>query len=394
MTANQTVVVSAPSVFTPSELAQLRASWSLDQSRAHLNHGSYGAVPIVVDQAAAELRARLNANPMEFFGRFVRTAIDEACASVAEFLRGDPGGMTFVTNATAAMSIVLFSAGLSPGDEVVVTDHAYGAIRFAVDRYCSDVGARVVEVAVPITATADEVNQLILAAVTGRTAMVVADHITSPTARLFDIAALGTSLRERGVALIVDGAHAPSTLDIDLTALAGSGVSVWFGNLHKWACAPAGTAVLYADEAWRARLRPPVVSWSEAGGYPASLRMQGTQDVIGWLVAPAAIAFHQSWGYDRVRAYGQGLVAAGAAVVAHAIGDPAPGGDPLPLRLVPLPVGTDLGAFHQLAREIVPAEVALTSHAGRGAIRLSAHLYNQLEDYQKLADAIPTLLGR
>lgn len=83
-------------------------------------------------------------------------------------------------------------------------------------------------------------------------------------------------------------------------------MSVWFGNLHKWACAQAGTAVLYADDAWRARLRPPVVSWSEAAGYPASMRMQGTQDVIGWLVAPAAIAFHQAWGYDRVRAYGPG----------------------------------------------------------------------------------------
>lgn len=394
MSADQTVVVSAPAVFTPSELAQLRASWSLDQSRAHLNHGSYGAVPIVVDEAAAELRARLNANPMEFFGRFSRTAIDDACVAVADFLRGDPDGLTFVTNATAAMSIVMFSAGLSPGDEVVVTDHAYGAVRFAVDRYCNDVGARVVEVTVPITATADAVNQLILNAVTARTTMAVVDHITSPTARLFDVAALGSGLRERGVALVVDGAHAPSTLDIDLRALAGSGVSVWFGNLHKWACAPAGTAVLYADEAWRAKLRPPVVSWSEAAGYPSSLRMQGTQDIIGWLVAATAIAFHQAWGYDRVRAYGQQLVAAGAALVAHAIGDPAPGGDPLPLRLVPLPVGTDLTAFHQQAREIVPAEVALTLHAGRGAIRLSAHLYNQLEDYRMLADSIPTLLGR
>jgi len=392
--ADQVDVVSAPTVFTPAELDQLRASWSLDPTRAHLNHGSYGAVPIVVDAAAAELRARLNANPMEFFGRFVRTAIDDACESVAHFLRGDPDGLTYVSNATAAMSIVLFSAGLSPGDEVIVTDHAYGAIRFAVDRYCADVGAHVVEVAVPVTATADEVNELILAAVTPRTALAVADHITSPTARLFDVAALGHGLRERGVSLIVDGAHAPSTLDIDLRALAASGVSVWFGNLHKWACAPAGTAVLYADEAWRARLRPPVVSWSEAAGYPTSMRMQGTSDVLGWLVAPIAIAFHQGWGYDRVRAYGQDLVAAGAAVVAHAIGDPAPGGDPLPLRLVPLPVGTELTAFHQRAREIVPAELAVTSHGGRGAIRLSAHLYNQLEDYQKLADAIPELLGR
>lgn len=394
MSADETIVVSAPAVFTPSELGQLRASWSLDQSHVHLNHGSYGAVPIVVDQAAAELRARLNANPMQFFGRFAQTAVDDACVAVAGFLRGDPDGLTFVTNATAAMSTVLFSAGLSPGDEVVVTDHAYGAIRFAGDRYCNDVGARVVEVKIPITATAAEVNQLILAAVTGRSTMVVVDHITSPTARLFDVAALGASLRELGVALIVDAAHAPSTLDIDLRALDASGVSVWFGNLHKWACAPAGTAVLYADEAWRAKLRPPVVSWSEADGYPTSMRMQGTQDVIGWLVAPAAIAFHQAWGYDRVRAYGQELVAAGAAVVAHAVGDPAPGGDPLPLRLVPLPVGTDLAAFRQRAREIVRAEVALTSHAGRGAIRLSAHLYNQLEDYQKLADAIPALLGR
>jgi isopenicillin-N epimerase len=394
LSRDQITVVSAPTVFTSSELAELRASWSLDQTRAHLNHGSYGAVPIIVDAAAAELRARLNANPMEFFGRFAHTAIDEACASVADFLRGDADGLTFVTNATAAMSIVLFSAGLSPGDEVIVTDHAYGAIRFAVDRYCADVGARVVEVTVPLEATADEVNALVLAAVTSRTTMAVVDHITSPTARLFDVAGLGASLRERGVSLVVDGAHAPSTLDIDLRALAGSGVSVWFGNLHKWACAPAGTAVLYADEAWRAKMRAPVVSWSEAAGYPASMRMQGTQDVIGWLVAPVAIGFHQAWGYDRVRAYGRELVAAGAAVIAHAIGDPAPGGDPLPLRLVPLPVGTDLAAFHQRAREIVPAEVALTSHAGRGAIRLSAHLYNQLEDYQKLADAIPALLGR
>ena len=378
--------------FTPAEQAELRASWTLDPTRAHLNHGSYGAVPIVVDEVASELRARLNSNPMQFFGRFARGAIDDACADVAGFLGGDPDGLTFVPNATAASSWVMASAGLGAGDEVIVTDHAYGAVRAGIDRYAADAGAHVVEVAIPLDALPDEVNRLIVAAVTDRTVMAVVDHITSPTARLFDVAALGTALRDRGVTLLVDGAHAPGTLDIDLRALTAAGVSMWFGNLHKWVCAPPGTAILYADESWRPRLRAPVVSWAESSGYPGSMRMQGTLDVTGWLAAPAAIAFHQRWGYDRVRAYGQGLVAEGAAVLAHAIDSPAPGGDPLPMRLVPLPVGTDLREFHRRATEELSVELAVTGHGGRGAIRVAAHLYNQLDDYRMLADGMSELL--
>jgi isopenicillin-N epimerase len=378
--------------FTDAELAELRASWSLDPARAHLNHGSFGAVPKPVAAVVAELHERMAFNPIQFFGRTLHGGVDEAADAVAQFLRGDADGLSFVQNATAAGSTVMASAGLAAGDEVVVTNHAYGAIRYGIDRYCADAGARVVEVAVPRTASTEVVNGLILEAVNDQTRLVVADHITSPTARLFDVAALGGALRQRGVGLMVDGAHAPGTLDIDLRALTEAGVSVWFGNLHKWVCAPPGTAVLYADEAWRRRLRPLVVSWSEGAGYPASVRMQGTADVTGWLAAPAAIAFHQRWGYDRVRAYGRGLVAEGARLVAAAIGLPDPGGDDLPMRLVPLPAGVDARDLHQRAVRTLPVELAVTRHDGNAYIRLAAHLYNQRSDYQVLADGLPALL--
>lgn len=384
--------VAAVEPFTTAELAKLRASWTLDPTRAHLNHGSYGAVPVPVADVVAELHERMAFNPVQFFGRYLHGGLDEAVVAVAEFLRGDPDGLTFVLNATAAGSTVMASARLHAGDEVIVTDHAYGAIRFGVDRYCADAGARVVEVTVPLTAEPALVNELILAAVTDRTVLVVTDQITSPTARLFDVAALGSALRERGVSLVIDGAHAPGTLDIDLRALADAGVSVWFGNLHKWVCAPAGTAVLYADEQWRSRMRPLVVSWAEHSGYPASMRMQGTADVTGWLAAPSAIAFHQRWGYDRVRAYGQGLVAEGARVVAAALGMADPGGDDLPMRLVPLPAGTDIRDLQQRAVRTLPVELAMSGHGGEPFIRLSAHLYNRLDDYRVLADGLPDLL--
>ncbi len=263
---------------------EARALWRLDPDVAHLNHGSFGAVPGPVADVQQELRDRMHANPVRFFKVERQPLIEAAREAAAAFVGADPAGFALVTNATTGASSVLAGFPLEPGDEVLVTDHGYGAVTYAVERACARSGARLVTVAVPLDADAATIEGLITAAVTPRTRLAVIDHITSPTARLFPVERIVPALRERGVAVFVDAAHAPGMLPVDLAALEPD---FWTGNFHKWPCVPAGTGGLYVAPRWRAQIRPLVASWNEPLGFPQAFDDYGTADPTAWLAAPA-----------------------------------------------------------------------------------------------------------
>ncbi|MET8907317.1 aminotransferase class V-fold PLP-dependent enzyme [Micromonospora sp. NPDC004551] len=386
----------------PEPIPGARLLFSLDPSVSHLNHGSFGAVPIAVQRAQQRLRDEMEANPLRFFTQGLVDRIAHTRRHLATFLGADPEGTALVGNATTGAAIVLQSLGLGPGDEVVTTDHGYGAVGFSVERECARTGAVSRVLPVPLTATDEEVVEIVRAGLRpGRTRLLIVDQITSPTARLFPTAAIVGVAREQGVPVLVDAAHAPGMLP---TTVASVGADFWVGNLHKWAYAPRGTAALVVAEPWRERIQPLVVSWEQASGFPTRVEWQATLDYTGWLAAPVGLFTLRSLGLERVRAHNAALAAYGQRVVGDALGVapadlPDPGGPAVAMRLIPLPPGvaTTLDAARDLRTRIadrLSAEVSTAAWKGRGYLRLCGQVYNTPDEYDRLAVRLPTLLAQ
>jgi isopenicillin-N epimerase len=375
----------------PEPLPGARLLFSLDPGQAYLNHGTVGVTPIPVQRAQQRLRDETEANPQRFFTRGLADRAAHARRHLATFIGADPEGSALVTNTTSGIAVVLRTLGLGTGDEVVTTDHGYGSVNYALDA----AGAHRRVVPVPLAAAPDEVVAAVRAAVRpDRTRLVLVDLVTSSTARLLPVARIAEALRDTGVPLLVDGAHGPGALPLDVDAL---GADFFVGNLHKWAFAPRATALLTVARQWRARVRPVVVSWGQPAGFPTSVEEAGTLDYTAWLAAPTGLFTLRTLGVERVRAHNAALVRHGQQVVGDALGVtdlPDPGG-PLPMRLVPLPVDGDEAAAVRLRERIsdeLRAEVAVNAWNGRLLLRLCAQVYNRPEEYERLAEGLPKLL--
>jgi len=376
---------------------EVRALWPLEPTVAHVNHGSYGAVPTPVLEEQQSWRDRMETNPLRFLRRELPAALVAARAEVAGFLGAGPTSLAFVHNATSGASTVLAAFPFEPGDAVLLTDHTYGAVRIAAERFVPDRGARVDSVHLPLTAEDDEVVDAVLGAVHERTRLVVLDQVTSPTARRLPLVRLVPALQERGVAVLVDGAHAPGMLAVDLDRL---GADFFVGTLHKWCCAPRGTGVLHAAERWRPVLRPLVASWGEDEGFPLAFDDTGTEDPSAWLSAPRALRVLEGLGLDRLRRHNVELAVAGQLEVAaalHVAAADLPRDSGVSMQLVPLPEGVAdtvaaAGELQDRIGEQAAVEVAISSFDGRGYVRLSAHAYNAPADYRRLATDLPGLL--
>ncbi|HEX4699615.1 MAG TPA: aminotransferase class V-fold PLP-dependent enzyme [Actinomycetes bacterium] len=392
-----TATHAEPNPLWGADWQAVRDLWPLEPTVAHLNHGSFGAVPTPVLEEQQSWRDRMESNPVRFLVREMPSALAAARGEVAAFLGAAEGSLAFVPNATTGASSVLAVFPFERDDAVLVTDHSYGAVRIAAHRFAADHGARVDTVHVPLTASDDEAVDAVLGAVHERTRLVVLDHVTSPTARRLPLAELVPAVQERGAAVLVDGAHSPGMLDVDLEAL---GADFFVGNLHKWCCAARGSAVLHASTRWRGSLRPLVASWGEAEGFPLAFDDTGTNDPTPWLSAPLALRVLERLGWDRLRRHNVELAVTGQQLVAAAIGVPArelPRDSAVPMQLVPLPEGLvtsreQAAALQDRIGEESAVEVAITFFDGRGYVRVCAHAYNAPADYQRLAAELPALL--
>jgi isopenicillin-N epimerase len=384
----------------PEPLPGARLLFTLDPAVSHLNHGSFGAVPLPVQRAQQRLRDEMEANPLRFLaGGGLYDRVAHARRHLATFAGADPDGSALVTNATTGVALVLHSLRFSAGDEILLTDHGYGAVALAVARTCRDTGAVTRVVDLPSDADDDAVVASIRAGVYSRTRLVIVDRVTSSTARLLPVACVVSAMRDRGVPVLVDAAHAPGLLTEPATA------DFWVGNLHKWAYAPRGTALLHVAPEWRSKVRPLVVSWRDSEGFPGSLEYTGSADYTPWLAAPIGTFVLRSLGVETVRQHNATLAAYGQHVVGAALGVraedlPQPGGGvPLPMRAVPLPAGlaedaVAATALRQRIAEDLQTEVAVYSWRGQGLLRLSAQVYNQPEEYDRLAERLPPFLRR
>ncbi|NJC68204.1 aminotransferase class V-fold PLP-dependent enzyme [Planosporangium thailandense] len=374
----------------------VRECFSLDPAVAYLNHGAFGAVPLSVQRAQQRLRDEVEADPVRFYSVGLTERVAHTRRHLATFLGADPDASALVGNTTIGVATVLNSLDLREGDEIVTTEHGYGAVRLAVEAVCARTGARHRTVPLPLAPTDDEVVAGITEAVTGRTRLVIVDQITSPTARLFPVARVVAALRPADVPVLVDAAHVPGQIPVDVTAL---DAAFWTGNLHKWAFAPRGTALLAVSPEWRERIRPLVVSWEQPAGFPANVEWQGTLDYTAWLAAPTALFTLRTLGVEVVRAHNAELAGYGQRAVAAALGGDAPTGAPgLAMRIVPLPGGLagDLAGAARLRQRIADelgVEVAVNPYRDRGLLRLSAQVYNRAEEYDRLAQRLPGLIA-
>jgi isopenicillin-N epimerase len=386
----------------PRPIPGARLLFTLDPGVAHLNHGSFGAVPITVQRAQRHLREEVESSPQRFYTAGLADRLGHVRRHLAGVLGADPESAALVTNATAGVALALRTVRPAGTDEIVTTDHGYGAVDLAVDRLCARTGAAHRKLAVPLTASDEEITAAVAGGVhPTRTRVLIVDQITSPTGRLLPVADIVAAVRARAprAAVIVDAAHVPGMLAVSVDSI---GADFWVGNLHKWGFAPRGTALLAVSERWRRRIEPSVVSWGMPEGFPESVEMQGTVDYTPWLAAPAGMYLLRSLGLDAVRAHNTALACYGQHVVGRALGLapeelPAPGG-PVALRLVPLPAGlaSDQAAAVALREAIsreLATEVAVSAWQGRGYLRLSAQIYNLAGEYDRFAAGLPRLLA-
>lgn len=386
-----------------SPLAQ---HWRLDPGVVFLNHGSFGACPQVVLDAQTAWRTRLEAEPVKFLARDLEDLQDATRQALAEFLHADAEGLTLVTNATVGVNTVLQNLALRPGDEILVTDHGYAACRNAVDRAAQRLGAKVVVAKIPFPiASSDEVVEALTDVVSDKTRFCLIDHVTSPTALVLPVERIVPWLQARGVDVLVDGAHAPGMLPLDLEAL---GAAYYTGNGHKWLCGPKGAAFLHVRADKRAGFVPLITSHGAAVDRQDRSRFRlehdwtGTGDPTPWLTLPAALQYLATLlpgGWPAVMAHNRYLVRQARDLVCAALDVPPPAPDDMlgSLAAIPLPPlhlpdqppslfdPLQDWLWHQHRVEI--PVIDWPSPRIR-VIRLSAQLYNTVADYQFLADLL------
>ena len=382
------------------------ALWPLERGLAFLNHGSYGACPREVLETQAALREEMEAEPVRFLGRELDDRLDAARAALAAFVGADPDDLAFVTNATSGVNAVLRSLAFSAGDELLTTDHAYQACRNTLDYVAARSGATVTVAVVPFPVSSpDTVVDTVMAKVTPRTRLLLLDHITSPTGCILPAERLITEVGRRGVETLVDGAHAPGMIPLDLRAL---GATYYSANCHKWICAPKGSAFLWVRRDRQPDIHPLTISHGHTGVRPGRSRFRlefdwtGTQDPTAWLTVPKAIDYMGKLvpgGWPALMARNRSLALASRELLCAAAGSEPACPDSMigSLASVILPDSPKPETGWRVRDPIqgrlfegwkIEVPIMRWPAPPKRLIRISAQLYNQPEEYSRLAQAL------
>ena len=364
----------------------------LDPHICFLNHGSFGACPREVLEEQQRWRIELEREPVDFLDRRFLERLDTARARAARFLQAHPEDLVFVTNATSGVNAVLQSYPPPAGSEVLTSNHRYDAVGNTLRRSVEASGARLVEAQVPFPLSEPaDILHAFAEAITADTFMMVIDQITSPTALLFPVAELIALARSHGVLVLIDGAHAPGQVDLDLNALQPDW---WVGNLHKWVCAPKGAAVLWSARAHHARMRSTVTSHGFGDGYHAEFDWPGTFDPTAILASVKAMDMHDELGGAQFRAQNHQLAAEAREMLCSELNLQPP--HPRDSRLfaamatLPFPIQGQPGrALRDRLFHEHQIEVPVLDWNGMTWFRISAFsTYNTVRDYERLAAAL------
>jgi isopenicillin-N epimerase len=368
-----------------------RSDFALAEGVAHLNHGSYGAAPRIVTDTAQVWRERMEADPTSFFRDVLPGATRAAAERVAGFLGGRGEDWASLENATQGTNAIIASLALKPGDELICLSQVYNAVGNTLRFYAERRGARVVSVPVPIPFTDPEPLLAALQAAIGtRTRFATFDHISSAAAVVIPIREMAAICRERGVPVAVDGAHAPGQIALDVPRL---GVDWYVANLHKWAFAARGTAVIWCAPERQAALHPVAISHHLGQGFAAEFDFSGTRDSSAWLAVPAALDYLAGLGPKAVRAYNDRLAREAGEMLCEAWRSESAAGRQFSAAMaaVRLPGvrAADRSAARRLARHLREAHAmsaGVMTLDGEVWLRVSAQIYNELADYRPLGE--------
>jgi isopenicillin-N epimerase len=375
----------------------VRDEWLLDWRWLHVNHGSFGAAPRAVLEVQQEWRRRMEAEPNGFFFQVLPEAMRAAAERLGAFIGAEGRDIAFVENATTGCNAVLRSLRLAAGDEVLVLSHGYQAVKNAVRHVAEQAGARVVEAVVPFPQPQPEaIIAGVGAALSRRSRLAVIDHITSPSALVLPLAEIVALCRSAEVPVLVDGAHAPGQIPLDLRAI---GADWYVGNCHKWLCAPKGCGFLWAAPERQTDLHPVTISHGWGKGFLAEFDWTGTADRSAFLCVSAAIDFHNRLGGQALMARNAALAAEVAELLARRLETEVGAEDPMAgaMCVVRLPVSGAATAERaaELRERLLERLADAPLHAIGGGIwlRLSAHAYNEIEDYDRLANLVREVLA-
>jgi len=386
--------------------------WGLDPDVVFLNHGSFGACPLRVLERQQELRAELEREPVEFLYRRFEPRIDEARGALGRFVGADADDIAFVSNATTGVNTVLRSLDFEPGDELLTTDHEYNACRNVLDFVAERWRAKVVVASVPFPLSSEtEVVDRVLSAVTGKTKLLLIDHVTSATGVIFPLERLVRPLAERGIDTLVDGAHAPGMLPLRIEEL---GAAYYTGNCHKWMCTPKGSAFLHVRRDRQHLVRPLVISHgansprTDRSRFRLEFDFSGTDDPTPYLCIPEAIAFFEKvlpGGWDEVRSRNHALALRGREILQEALSIPSPAPESMlgSLAAVPLPDRRDGVELPPMSLDPISKElfekhrietlVSVWPRSPKRVLRASAQLYNDESQFRTLARALSEALS-
>ena len=388
----------------------MREHWLLDPDVIYLNHGSFGATPRIVLEAQDEFRRRMEEEPVSFLVRELEPLLDATRAELGRFLGASPDDLAFVPNATTGVNSVLRSLDLRSGDELLVTSHEYNACRNTLDFVAEHAGAKVIVVDIPFPiASPDDVIDRIITATSHRTRILLVDHITSQTALVFPIDRIVREMTSRGVDTLVDGAHVPGMLPLEIRSI---GSAYYAGNLHKWVCAPKGAGFLYVREDRQSAVHPAITSHganstrTDRSRFHLEFDWTGTFDPTPWLAVSSALQFLPSLvtgGWPEVMRRNHELALRARDILCHALSIEKPAPDSMlgSMAAVPLPDGTADAApslygdaLQDVLFERFSIEVPVVPwpQPPKRVLRVSAQLYNQAEEYDALASALRTLL--
>ncbi len=391
----------------PNPIKQL---FLLDPQIIFLNHGSFGACPQPVFAAYQAWQRKLELQPVQFFGRDYADYDRQARQVLGGELSVEPDNIVYIPNATYGVNVIAHSLSdhpgspLQTGDEILTTDHEYGACNHAWEYACRKIGAKYTCQPMPLPVTSpEEIVEQFWQGVTPRTRLIYLSHITSPTALRFPVEAICQRARQAGILTVIDGAHAPGQIPLDLKLI---GADFYTGNCHKWMMAPKGAAFLHARPEVQHLVEPLIVGWgwnpdpSQINGsaFHSALHWTGTKDPAAALTVPAAIQFAHAHDWESVRQECHRLLSQAIQNLCELTGLP-----PLysldsdlyrQMGIAPLPAGADLDLFRTRLYADFHIEIPVIEWNGNKFLRISVQGYNTPEDLEALVEAVKTLLSK
>jgi len=376
--------------------------WLLDPKIYFLNHGSFGATPITILEYQRQLRERLEREPVRFFTQELEDLLEEARKNLSAFLSIDTDNLAFIPNATTGVNTILRSLTFKAGDEILITNHEYNACRNAVEFVANRVGAKVTVARIPFPLKSQQqIIEAVLAKVSKRTKLVLIDHVTSPTALIFPIEELVKELSNRRIDTLVDGAHAPGFLDLNIASI---NPTYYTGNCHKWLCTPKGAAFLYVREDKQALIRPLTISHgansprTDLSRFRLEFDWTGTDDPTAYLCIPKAIEYMGKLlpgGWSELREKNKTLARKARRIICKTLNIPLPCPSEMVGAMASIPISNTIS--HELIKqqlmEKFNIEVPIIPWYSSNLVRISAQLYNTIQQYEYLAEALKKLLA-